>query len=199
MSDELLRSLGREAEARARERDQWLEGPDAAELIAPPTEAERARLLRAVLPPAAPAPEAPRRWVWSLGLGFAAVAAVVVAFLLPSAAVPRYALELPAIGYSEVRGEAPGPRPLLRLARGVTAEVVLRPSVATPTEVQVRVLLQHDGTERALAWSPERAESGALRFRAEVGVGLDLPTGRSRLGFAVGDAPVSWVEVEVSP
>jgi hypothetical protein len=197
MSDELLRSLGREAKARARERDAWLEGPDAAELTAPPTDAERARLLSAVLPP--PAPEAPRRWVWSLGFGLAAVAAVVIAFLAPPTAAPRYALELPGIGYSEVRGEAPGPRPVLRLARGVTAEVVLRPSAATSAQVEVRVVLEHGGTERPLAWSPERAETGALRFRAEVGAGLDLPTGRSRLGFAVGEAPVSWIEVEVSP
>ncbi len=196
MSDDPLEALGRVARERDAERERWGEEPgrDRA-LLEPPSADERARVLAKVLPRVsergAAVPERrPLFPSWASALaGVAAAAALVVVSVMWGRAtapvLPEYALEVPSLGYSGVRGEAPA-RPVLAVVPAMALEVVLRPDGAWSEPLAARVFVEHQGQRRELSWPAHIAPTGACRWTGEVGREVELPVGRSRLGFVVG-------------
>lgn len=218
MSGDEMHELGERARRREAEREAYLASDEAAELIAPPSAEERQRLLRAVLPPARADAHGARRspWTWAVGgLAFAAATAAVVVLSLPTSALPSYSVRVDSIGYSEVRGEPAPTDGSAKVAVGMAFEVVLQPAESFRGALAARVVIDTEGRVAPLAWSPELASTGAVRFRGEIGREVMLPLGRSRLGFVVGapsaveawtpgagDDParaVLWLAVEVVP
>lgn len=215
MSGDELKQLGQRLRQRDAEREAWLASDEAAELTAPPSAAERERLLRAVLPPARAMPARRAPWAWAIGsLAVAAAAAALLLSQRPPQ-LPDYSVRVASIGYSEVRGEPPPADGAAKVAVGMAFEVVLQPAAAFTGELAARVVIEVDGRSEALAWAPEVAATGAVRFRGEVGREVRLPLGHARLGFVVG-APravaawtpsaaadparaVLWLPIEVVP
>ncbi|MCK6552208.1 hypothetical protein L6R52_40635 [Myxococcota bacterium] len=196
MSEKNLEALGHLARERDAERRAWEQSDEAARLTAPLDEAERARVLRNVLGPK-PEPERPRLFAWTGGLAAAAAAVAITFVLTATPALPRYTLEVPTLGYSAVRGEAP-PAKTLTLTKGMALDVVLRPADSVEGEVAARSFVVAAKDRRVIDWPAEIAPTGAVRFTGRVGERPVLPAGASKLVFAVGrpDDVARWAEGE---
>ncbi len=191
-----LKELGLLSRERDAERERFEADPSN---VPPLTDAQRASAIAAV---ATSRPPEPSRWmprVFAFSGALAVAAAVLFIFFMPGAArLPTYTLDVPSIGYSTMRSE-PEPGRVLKLSNGMELEVLLRPDAPSSRVSSARADLVLDGETQKLDWEVELAETGAVRFRGELGRQVKLPLGRSRLRFSIGDldAPVPSDRVRI--
>ncbi len=124
------------------------------------------------------------------GIAAAALAASLIFFFLPGADVTPladYDLVLaPGLQTERSAPTAPVDEPVF--VPGMEMELVLRPSTRLEGEIETRLFVESENGDLQPFVAPriERAESGAFRIGATVGVDLDLAPGRYTLHVLVG-------------
>ena len=125
---------------------------------------------------------------WAPALAVAALFVVVALGLGDATSIPTYGLEFSG-GASETRSPTAAPgegqATVPRLAVGSRFEVLLRPERQSDGPVESRVYVTTAGRLTRPTLRPETSESGALRFRGQVGRDLGLGAGEHRLVFVV--------------
>lgn len=200
--DEALQKLGRMAEARTRETEDWWQAAEAGDQArlpegAPPVDAlrplddaERAKLTASLFgePPADNVVDLKarrRRISRAVGgaLAVAAAAAAVFVALPEDKTLPEYALVVRS-GEKVMRSEAPVAG-AYRYAPGSQVDVIVRPETTVEGEVHLSaVVVGADGAAKAWA-GPVETKSGAFRVRGTFGDDVDLEPGAWRLVLTV--------------
>lgn len=194
-SDDDLKALGQRSRARDEQKAAWeADEKNAPELLAPMTDAERAKIMAAVRPGAKAGGSRRAAWGWVGGLAVAAVALIAIQLRPPDGtdALPSYGLEVRSQGYRATRSATTAAS--LEYVRGMAFEVLLRPARAVEGAVDAAAFRVEGARAERLEWRPDRSEGGAFRFSGEVGAQVDLPMGRSRLAFVIGarEAVQAW-------
>jgi hypothetical protein len=175
--DRLLSALGQLA------REQRKEKTPPAELLSPPSQTAKDRIVAQALsamatrpseeqgsPKTAAAAPAPtrrrgRRWLW-LGAPVAMAAALALWLRVgtPPEMLPRYAMETSG-GTAAYRGAAPDAEAPLAIAAGSTVEVRLRPEVDATQTVAARGFWVKGSDVRPWSALVETSSGGAVRMR----------------------------------